>query len=284
MKGPDRPAFNPRLACPWPRRPRLVNVRRIAPEELDSWIIHNDDQVIVVNKPGDVICHPSKDGPWSSLAGAVRERFGLAAAHLVSRLDRETSGVVVFAKNPEVAGRLQTAIQRRLVGKTYLAIMTGELRGPVTVDQPLGDDESSPVYFKAGVRPDGQAAVTHFTPLAAGNGFTLARVVTGTGRMHQIRAHAQWLGHSLVGDKVYGPDARCYLDFLDNAWTPALEEKLLLPRQALHCAGIDMREAGLERVFSAPLPDDLRAFCRARGILLNANAVGRDGAWTDLPR
>lgn len=258
------PAFNPRLACPWPRRDRLVNVGQIAPAELDSWIIHNDDKVIVFNKPGDIICHPSKDGPWSSLAGAVRERFELAAAHLVFRLDRETSGVVVFAKTPAVAARLQTAMQRRLVGKTYLAIMTGELQAPVTVNQPLGPDEGSPVYFKTGARPDGQAAVTHFAPLARGGGFTLARVTTETGRMHQIRAHAQCLGHSLVGDKVYGPDDRCYLEFLDNGWTPALEAKLLLPRQALHCAGIDLRKAGLERVFSVPLPADLRAFCAAR--------------------
>ena len=266
MTNPSCPAFNPRLACPWPRRPQLVNVGQIAPAELDSWIIHQDEKVIVVNKPGDLICHPSKDGPWSSLAGAVRERFGLAAAHLVSRLDRETSGVVVFAKTPAVASRLQTAIQRRRVGKVYLAIMTGEFSGPVTVDQPLGPDEGSPVYSKTGVRPDGQPAVTHFTPLASGGGFTLARVTTGTGRMHQIRAHAQWLGHCLVGDKIYGPDARCYLDFLDNGWTPALAEKLLLPRQALHCAEIDLRKAGLERVFSVPLPADLRAFCAARGL------------------
>jgi 23S rRNA pseudouridine1911/1915/1917 synthase len=247
-----------------------VNVGQITPAELDSWIIHQDEKVIVVNKPGDLICHPSKDGPWSSLAGAVRARFGLAAAHLVSRLDRETSGVVVFAKNSAVAGRLQTAIQRRRVGKVYLAIMTGEFSGPVTVDQPLGDDENSPVYSKAGVRPDGRPAVTHFTPLANGGGFTLARVTTGTGRMHQIRAHAQWLGHCLVGDKIYGPDARCYLDFLDNGWTPALAEKLLLPRQALHCAEIDLRKAGLERVFSVPLPADLRAFCAARGLAVPA--------------
>ena len=109
-------------------------------------------------------------------------------------------------------------------------------------------------------------AVTHFTPISSGGGFTLARVVTETGRMHQIRAHAQWLGHYLVGDKIYGPDAYCYLNCLDEGWTHALEEKLLLPRQALHCAEIDMRRAGLERVFSVPLPADLRAFCAARGL------------------
>lgn len=270
MNGEARPAFNPRLACPWPRRPRLVNVVQVTPAELDSWIIHRDDEVIVVNKPGNLTCHTDKAGPWSSLAGAVRERFGLAAAHPVSRLDRETSGVIVFAMNPAVAARLQTAMQERLVGKTYLAIMTGEFSGPVTVNQPLGPDESSPVYFKTGVRPDGKAAVTHFTPLATGGGFTLARVVIETGRMHQIRAHAQWLGHSVVGDKTYGPDARYYLDFLDGGWTPALEEKLLLRRQALHCAEIDMRKAGIKRVFTVPLPADLRAFCAGRGLKVPA--------------
>jgi 23S rRNA pseudouridine1911/1915/1917 synthase len=163
----------------------------------------------------------------------------------------------------------------------------------VTVNQPLGDDTASPVFAKSAVREDGQTAVTHFTPLAvarfsspvipSGNhdrtilnhgsgdpchdrGFTLARVVTVTGRKHQIRAHAQWLGHSIVGDKIYGPDARLYLDFIDQGWTEALAAKLLLPRQALHCAEIDLRQAGLPDVFKTPLPGDLQAFCASHGL------------------
>ena len=266
MADPDIPYPDPRLASAWPRKPRQLRVRMIEADELRTWILHDDDQVVVINKPGDVVCHPSKAGPRSSLAGAVREHLGLAAAHLVFRLDRETSGVVVFAKTPAVAGRLQQAMSLRQVGKTYLAVMTGEFSGPVTVDQPLGDDDVSPVLAKSAVRPDGQAAVTHFTPLSHGGGFTLARVVTETGRKHQIRAHAQWLGKCLAGDKIYGPDARYFLEFIEHGWTPALAEKLLLPRQALHCSGIDMRKAGITRVFSAPLPSDLRAFCAARGI------------------
>jgi 23S rRNA pseudouridine1911/1915/1917 synthase len=238
----------------------------ITPGELRSWTLHEDGNIIVINKPGDVVCHPSKAGPWSSLSGAVREYAGLPAAHLVFRLDRETSGAVLFAKNPALAGRLQQAVSRRQAGKVYLAVLTGELSGPVTVDQPLGRDEGSPVFAKSAVRPGGQAAVTHFIPLSRGSGFTLARVVTETGRKHQIRAHAQWLGHGLVGDKIYGPDERCFLDFIDTGWTPALAERLLLPRQALHCLEVDMRKAGLDRVFRAPLPADLRAFCASRGI------------------
>ncbi|OIO03263.1 MAG: RNA pseudouridine synthase [Elusimicrobia bacterium CG_4_10_14_0_2_um_filter_56_8] len=259
--GPD-----PKLACAWPRTVAVPRVRMITPGEFDGWIIHEDERVIVINKPADVVCHPSKAGPWSSLVGAVREYTGIPVSHLVFRLDRETSGVVVFAKTPHTAGRLQTAMGARKVGKTYLAVMTGELLEPITVNQPLGNDEASPVFAKSTVRADGQNSVTHFTPLARNGGFTLARVVTETGRKHQIRAHAQWLGNSLVGDKIYGPDDRFFLDFIDGGWTPALEGKLLLSRQALHCAAIDMSGAGIARLFTAPMPADMRAFCESRGI------------------
>lgn len=259
-------AANSLRACAWPRRLKQGPVRMIAPEEVPGWIVFEDERILVVAKPGDVVCHPSKAGPWSSLVGATREYTRLPVMHLVFRLDRETSGIVVLAKDGKMASRLQTAMQERKVGKAYEAILTGELAGPVTVDQPLGDDTSSPVFVKSAVCADGQPSVTHFTPLAHGGGFTLARVVTETGRKHQIRAHAQWLGHGLVGDKIYGPDARLYLEFIDHGWTEALAARLLLPRQALHCAEIDLRAAGLPYVFQAPLPDDLRAFCAAKGL------------------
>jgi 23S rRNA pseudouridine1911/1915/1917 synthase len=255
-------------ACPWPRRLRQGPVRLITLDEVRSWIVYEDARLLVVAKPGDVVCHPSKAGPWSSLVGAVREYTQLPTVHLVFRLDRETSGIVVLAKDPKMASRLQTAMMQHKVGKMYLAILTGELTAPVTVDQPLGDDTASPVFVKSTVVAGGQASVTHFTPLATGGGFTLVRVVTETGRKHQIRAHAQWLGHTLVGDKIYGPDARLYLDFIDQGWTEALAAKLLLPRQALHCAEIDLRPAGLEFVFTSALPEDLRIFCQTSGMAL----------------
>lgn len=255
-----------RRACAWPRRRVQGPVRMIVPEEVRAWILYEDDRLLVVGKPGDVVCHPSKAGPWSSLVGAVREYTGLATVHLVFRLDRETSGVVVLAKDPAMASRLQTAMAQRKIGKKYLAILTGELREPVTVDQPLGDDVASPVFVKSAVCAGGQPSITRYEPLAVAGGFTLARVVTATGRKHQIRAHAQWLGYPLVGDKIYGPDARCYLEFIDHGWTPNLERLLLLPRQALHCAEIDLRPAGMTHVFSAPMPADLAAFCGERGL------------------
>lgn len=261
--------------CAWPRREQGASrVRLIAAEELRAWILSEDEEVVAFGKPGDVVCHPSKAGPWSSLAGAVKAGLGLEKAHLVFRLDRETSGIVLFAKTEKAASRLQRAMQDGRIRKTYLAVVVGELRGgpgaegaEIAVDQPLGDDEASPVFVKTCVRPDGKAARSRFRPLATAGGFTLAEVKIETGRKHQIRAHAQWLGFPVLGDKIYGPDARCYLDFIDKGWTPALAERLLLPRQALHCARIALEgnAAGLgAQAWRAPLAEDVRGFVRER--------------------
>jgi 23S rRNA pseudouridine1911/1915/1917 synthase len=261
----DREWQGPR-ACAWPPRPQRTDIPLIDPADFRRWILHEDDELLVVDKPALVACHPSKAGPASSLVGAARIHTGLETVHLVFRLDRETSGVVVLAKTRAMAARLQKAVERRRVGKSYLAILTGELAAPVTVDQPLGDDTRSPVFIKTAVAEGGRPSLTRFAPLSAARGFTLARVVTETGRKHQIRAHARWLGMPLVGDKIYGPDERLYLDFIDRGWTAELAARLLLPRHALHCAEIDLRPAGVEFAFAAPLPGDLRAFCDSHGL------------------
>ena len=268
---PPLPVDFPIRACAWPPRraePREGTVRMIAPDELSSWIVHEDDRLLVLSKPGDVVCHPSKAGPWSSLVGAAREYTQLPTVHLVFRLDRETSGIILLAKDAKMASRLQKAVQERRVTKRYQAITWGELREPVTVNQPLGVDLHSPVFVKSAVVRSGdmeaKESVTHFTPEAVANGFSLVRADLETGRKHQIRAHLQWLGHSVVGDKIYGPDSRCYLDFIDHGWTPALAEKLLLERQALHCAEIGLEAAGLPFTFRAPMPADMRSFCAER--------------------
>ena len=252
---------------PWPRKePPPEAIRQIAPAEFGSWILFEDERLLVLNKPGDVVCHPSKAGPWSSLCGAAREHLGGGAVHLVFRLDRETSGVVVVAKDEATGRLLQRMTEECNYTKVYHALLVGELGGATLVDQPLGPDYGGSLRTKTCVVPAGQGkrAVTRFAPLAAGGGFTLVRVTTETGRKHQIRAHAAWLGHPLVGDKVYGPDQRLYLEFIETGWTPALERRLLLRRQALHCAEIALTLAGVPHVFRAGLPADLAGFALER--------------------
>ncbi len=240
----------------------------ITPGDFPGWILHEDERLLVVNKPGLIVCHPSKNGPWSSLVGAAREYLGLPTVHLVFRLDRETSGVVVMAKDSATASKLQKATQQRLIGKIYLAILTGQLAQPVTVDQSLGPDPDSCVTIRSKVvaagTPGAQAAVTHFVPIANASGFTLARVRLETGRKHQIRAHALWLGYPVVGDKLYGPDESLYLEFAQHGWTERHATLLPLSRQALHCAEIDLRPAREPHVFRAALADELAQFCRER--------------------
>jgi 23S rRNA pseudouridine1911/1915/1917 synthase len=249
------------MTVPAPTGPRLIE-----PEEFSSWIVEEDDDVIVVNKPGDIVCHPSKNGPWSSVVGACREHLGLPRVHMIYRLDRETSGVMVFAKNSVAASRLQRAVEGRRVKKTYLAILSGELAGPVVVDEPLGRDLSGPIIARQAVvrGPEGRAAVTEFIPLRAGGGFTLTLARPRTGRQHQIRVHASHIGHALVGDKMYGPNPLLFLEFIERGFTGAMERQLLLKRHALHALEMvfDPGEGG--RIFRGPLTDDLVEFALQR--------------------
>jgi 23S rRNA pseudouridine1911/1915/1917 synthase len=244
-----------------PATPPLVD-----PAELRTWVLVEDERLLVLDKPGWLVCHPSKNGPWSSLAGAVREVFKPDAIRLIYRLDRETSGVIILAKTEEVGRRLGKAVLDRKVGKAYVAILEGELGEPVTVDQPLGPDPSANVTVKSRVTTGegAQAAVTIFHPLAARNGFTLAGVELLTGRKHQIRAHAEWLGRRVVGDKLYGPDPSLYLAFAQQGWTGRHSALLPLTRQALHCAAIDLRPAGFDYRLRAPWPADLARFAERR--------------------
>lgn len=230
-------------------------------DELRTWIIHEDEQLLVIDKPGWLVCHPSKRGPLSSLIGAARVHSNKEILHLVARLDRETSGVVILAKTRECARKYQTAIEHRRVQKTYLAIMHGKLESSIRIEQPIGKCQSSLVRLKMQVAPSSTTknAVTHFHPLVSRNGYTICRIEPETGRRHQIRVHAEWMKHAIVGDKIYGPDESLFIEYAANGWTERHAAMLPIKRQALHCYQYSFDFAEGPQIFNAAIADDMRA-------------------------
>lgn len=230
----------------------------LTPEALEACLLYEDDDVCVFNKPGWLVCHPAKRGPWSSLVSAARERLGVERLHLIARLDRETSGLVILARHPRAARPLQIALEQRQVEKHYRALVHGELTERREVSRPLEDAVDSPVAVQQRIsrRGTGRKAQTTFVPLAHAPGYTWVEAVPHTGRKHQIRVHAQHIGHSIVGDKLYGPDPGLYLEFVESGWTQRLAGQLGFPRQALHAAHMTFTTLG--QAYHAPLPDDLR--------------------------
>ncbi|MCH8474403.1 MAG: RluA family pseudouridine synthase [Opitutales bacterium] len=249
-------------------------------DQIRSWVIYEDNDFLVFNKPGGVVCHPSKNGPWSSLVGGCREVFALPRVHLAHRLDRETSGLVVLACHRASARRIQMAFTAGRVRKGYLAIVDGILAEPMKVDGSLAKALDSEVYIKQSVRESrsAQKALTHFHPIWQGELYSLVFCFPQTGRKHQIRAHASWAGYPICGDKIYGPDDQWYLRFIETGWTPEMEEALRLPRQALHATFLAFEDAEGETVrFTAPLPGDMRELLRAEGCDLDASLLLEEG-------
>lgn len=241
-----------------------------ANERSDFAVVMETADYLVVDKPPLLLVHPTKPGSARTLWGELRQLLAYEIANggqvsIVNRLDRETSGLILVAKNAATARRFGLLMQEQRIAKEYLAIVWGWPQWEATVcDAPVarqGAHGSSIIYLKRAVHPKGAHARTEFRverrfvrPTDGDDKFTLVRAIPRTGRTHQIRVHLAALGYPIVGDKIYGPDEKLYLRFIETGWTSELERSLLLPRHALHATRLAIEGLG---EWTSALPRDL---------------------------
>lgn len=231
---------------------------RIEGADLPLAVVYEDESILVVDKPPFLAVHPSAGKPEPTLANAVVAHYARQGTPLsfrpTNRLDRNTSGLLLAAKNAHVAYALTNKAH-----KEYLAIVLGRLEGEGLIDQPIRVREGSCITREVG--EGGKESRTHWRALGTDGEISLVHLVLETGRTHQIRVHMAWLGHPLAGDTMYGPG--------DG----------LLPRHGLHCAVLQVGHplTGEPLRFVSPLPADMAALVRARGLQVPALGQGIDG-------
>jgi 23S rRNA pseudouridine1911/1915/1917 synthase len=237
-------------------------------------IIDECDQWMIIDKPALMAAHPSKptdrETLWHHLCDLLAyERINGGQVSLINRLDRETSGLTLVAKTRASARSLCRQMEAHHIQKSYQALVHGwPERAGWTVDAPIarkGAYEPSPIWLKQTIHPEGSSARTRFELLQRFESkgypkrrFSIVEAIPITGRMHQIRVHLAHSGHPIVGDKIYGEDEQCYLEFIETGWTPSLQRQLLLPRHALHASTLLLTESGFH--WKSPLAEDIRNF------------------------
>jgi 23S rRNA pseudouridine1911/1915/1917 synthase len=263
----------------------LVEVRQIevpregpAPQNIPLTILHEDDAIIVVDKPPGMVVHPAK-GHWEgTLAGALAHHFGELSGRggptrpgIVHRLDRDTSGVIIVAKNDQAHDALASQFKNREVEKEYLAVVVGvpEMDRDL-IDEPIGDHPTH--RDKKAIRPkdpNARPAVTQYEVIERFIGYSLLKALPKTGRTHQIRLHLAHARHPIVCDRLYGGRAILMESELlprdRNVADTAATERPLLERQALHAhrLAIIHPTSGERMEFLAEMPADMASTLEA---------------------
>lgn len=233
------------------------------PEELPLEIVFEDSHLVVVNKAPGMVVHPAPGHPSGTLVNAllhhVRDLSGIGGAlrpGIVHRLDRDTSGLLVVAKDDATHRALSSALRKRKVRRLYLAAAWGHLpESPLRIDAPIA--RSPQDRKRMGVVEGGRSAVTHARVLERWPAAELLELSLETGRTHQIRVHLAHRGHPVVGDSVYGEGWERGMGGPDREWARELARRT--PRQFLHAYRLAFRHpASGELVrWEAPLPRDL---------------------------
>lgn len=232
-------------------------------EEIPLEVIHEDAQLLVINKPAGLIVHPGAGNPQHTLLNALLHHDPdlrlVPRAGIVHRLDKDTSGLMVVARMPETHTALIAELQQRVVKREYQAIVTGVMTAGGTVDQPIGRHPHKRV--RMAVVDRGKEAVTHYRIIKRYRAHTQIRVMLETGRTHQIRVHMAYLKHPIVGDPQYTGRNR----FPAGIRQELLEKLQDFPRQALHADTLSLvhPRTGEQISFHAPLPTDMQGLLAA---------------------
>ncbi len=241
----------------------------ILPEDIPLNIIHEDDELIILNKQSDILVHPARGNTHGTLVNALafysdRLSSGLGEFRpgIVHRLDRNTTGVMVVAKNDPAQWKIAKQFELRQVNKTYLAIVHGtpELDAD-RIKVPLGVHPK--VREKYAIRPEsGKEAITFYEVLESFRGFSLLQLTPKTGRTHQIRVHLSYIKHPIVADDMYGGKLVYPWQLADDE--PAIQEPII-SRVALHAFSLEFKHPKTEELvkFEAPPPDDMQNFLDA---------------------
>jgi 23S rRNA pseudouridine1911/1915/1917 synthase len=241
----------------------------LAPEDIPLDVLYEDGALIVINKPADMVTHPGKAHYGGTLAAALQFHFnqlsdvaGKLRPGIVHRLDRDTTGVIIVAKDNQIHHRLSDQFERREVHKEYRAIV----RGVVENDRGLIETHlriHPKVREKMMVcEPEGNSrpAVTRYEVLQRFRGFTEVRLLPRTGRTHQLRVHMRHIGHPIVADRLYGGHAELRLAEVASDATNCGDDGTLISRQALHARRLELRHPVTDQLvaWEAPLPDDMQ--------------------------